>query len=301
MGNCKKDNDMSREKNREIFQDTARLCETHPGLKKSIEVSIDSQELIVEKERFDFADLERYSESVSVIVSKKRTYEAAQSYVRQGLKTAVLNFASSTNPGGGVVNGANAQEESLCRCSTLYFCLKDQQMWDDFYLPHRKYGTPLHNDDCIYTPDVIVFKSDTAEPELLPEASWYRVNVLTCAAPNLRHQPSNSMNPGDGSDPVLISPEALQALHEKRLRRILDIAVKKGNEAVILGAFGCGAFMNDPEVVARASKNVVSDYVRAFRKIEFAVYCRPFDQRNFLTFQRAFGSSLLSQVHEIGK
>ncbi len=278
---------MGRERNRELFQDTARLCETNPVLKKSIEKSINSQVMIAEKDRFDFSDFERYPEQCSLIVSKKRTYEAAFPYVRDGLKTAVLNFASSTNPGGGVVNGSSAQEESLCRCSTLYFCLKDHKIWDVFYLPHRKYGTPLHNDDCIYTPDVVVFKSDTGEPKLLQEQYWYRVNVLTCAAPNLRERPSNEMNPGEGDSAVKISAEDLRALHEKRLRRILSIAAANGNEAVILGAFGCGAFLNDPEVVAQASQTVVNEFAHAFKKIEFAVYCSPYDQRNFHVFQKS--------------
>lgn len=281
---------MGRERNREIFQDTAWLCETHPVLKKAIENSINSQEMIAEKDRFDFSDFDRYSEQCSLIVSKKRTYEAAFTYVRDGLKTAVLNFASSTNPGGGVVNGSSAQEESLCRCSTLYFCLKDQKMWDAFYLPHRKFGTPLHNDDCIYTPDVVVFKSDTGDPKLLQEQYWYRVNVLTCAAPNLRERPSNEMNPGERDRAVKISSKDLQSLHEKRLRRILSIAAAKGNEAIILGAFGCGAFLNDPEVVAQASKTVVREFSHVFKKIEFAVYCGPYDQRNFLVFQRCLGN-----------
>lgn len=163
-------------------------------------------------------------------------------------------------------------------------------MWDAFYLPHRKFGTPLHNDDCIYTPDVVVFKSDTADPKLLLDQYWYRVNVLTCAAPNLRERPSNEMNPGEGDSAVQISPEALRVLHEKRLHRILSIAAANGNEAIILGAFGCGAFLNDPEVVAQASKTVVREFSQAFKKIEFAVYCGPRDQRNFLVFQRCLGN-----------
>ena len=283
---------MGRDRNREIFQDTARMCETNQVLMKSIEKSIDSQEMIAEKDRFEFSEIGRYSEQCSLIVSKKRTYEAAFPYVRDGLKTAVLNFASSTNPGGGVVNGSSAQEESLCRCSTLYFCLKNEKMWNAFYLPHRKFGTPLHNDDCIYTPDVVVFKSDTGDPKLLQEQYWYRVNVLTCAAPNLRERPSNEMNPGEGDRAVKISSKDLQVLHEKRLRRILSIAADKGNEAIILGAFGCGAFLNDPEVVAQASKTVVNDFAYVFKKIEFAVYCGSYDQRNFLVFQRSLGNRI---------
>ena len=217
-----------------------------------------------------------------VLVSKKRTYEAASAY--RGMKVCVHNFASATNPGGGVTKGSSAQEECLCRCSTLYFNLNTSDMWGGFYSPHRAMQDPIHNDDCIYTPDVVVFKSDTAEPKLLREEEWYKVNVVTCAAPNLRLMPSNAMNTGDGVKRAKISDKDLYDLHVKRLTRIMDIAVAGGNEVVILGAFGCGAFENNPEVVAKASKTVADKYKNQFKAIEFAVYCSPKDERNFTIF-----------------
>lgn len=146
-------------------------------------------------------------------------------------------------------------------------------LWEKFYAPHRRAHEPLHNDDCIYTPGVVVFKSDVDYPQLLPEEKWYSANVLTCAAPNLRERPSNEMNAGDGDAAAHISREDLQALHEKRMRRVLEIAWRKGNEVVILGAFGCGAFRNPPAVVAQAMQTVVQEYRMNFETIEFAVYC----------------------------
>ena len=147
----------------------------------------------------------------------------------------------------------------------------------------------LLNDDCIYTPGVMVFKSDTDYPQLLPEEKWYSVNVLTCAAPNLREHPSNEMNAGDGDAAVHISREDLQALHEKRMRRVLEIAWAKGNEVVILGAFGCGAFRNPPAVVAQAMKTVVQEYRMRFETIEFAVYCGAQYDTNYRVFQQVLG------------
>lgn len=202
------------------------------------------------------------------------------------MKTAVHNFASASNPGGGVVRGASAQEECLCRCSGLYFNLNTKQMWDGFYNPHRNAHDPIHNDDIIYTPKVIVFKTDTASPRLMPETDWYDVDVITCAAPNLRENPSNVFNHGDGNQRAKVSDTELLAIHEKRLRRILDVAVMEGEEVVILGAFGCGAFKNSPNVAALAAKNVVKDYLKAFKVIEFAVYCSPTDDHNYKTFDR---------------
>lgn len=199
---------------------------------------------------------------------------------------AVHNFASASNPGGGVTTGANAQEECLCRCSGLYFCLNTPAMWDGFYKPHRDAHDPIHNDDIIYTPGVTVFKTDTATPQLLPESEWYDVDIITCAAPNLRNQPSNQYNSGDGNMQVKMKDNELLVLHEKKLRRILEVALSEGCETIILGAFGCGAFQNAPEVVALADRNVIKEYLHAFKNIEFAVYCPPSDDSNYKVFER---------------
>ena len=203
-----------------------------------------------------------------------------------GIQYPEDNFASATNPGGGVTRGAGAQEECLCRCSTLYPNLDCVEMWDGFYKPHRRAGDALHNDDCIYTPSVIVFKTDTYKPVLMREENWYTVDVLTCAAPNLREKPSNAYNPSDSKEHVPISQDELQKLHEKRFRRICDLACEKDSDVLILGAFGCGAFMNPSEVVAAAARTVVKEYLHCFRVIEFAVYTRRGDTGNYDAFQR---------------
>lgn len=53
----------------------------------------------------------------------------------------------------------------------------------------------------------------------------------------------------------------------------------------MLGAFGCGAFRNDPIVVSSAAAAVIPRYRTLFKAIEFAVYCRPDDTRNFIAFE----------------
>lgn len=275
---------MGREENVAVFQDTEKLCKKNKQLVESIRKSIAGQKLILESEKIESPRLNLYAEPAAVLVSPKRTFEAASKY--KGKKVAVHNFASASNPGGGVVRGSSAQEECLCRCSGLYFCLNTPEMWAGFYTPHRNAQDPIHNDDIIYTPDITVFKTDENIPKLMDENDWYQVNVITCAAPNLRSHPTNSYNTGDGNKAIAINDRKLLALHEKRLRRILDIAVSEGNETIILGAFGCGAFENNPEVVAMASKNVIKEYLYAFRTIEYAIYCSPRDERNFRVFER---------------
>lgn len=275
---------MGRDENIAVFKDTERLCKTNPKLSESVKKATASQKLILEGDNLSEQKKDIYKDAAKVIVSGKRTYEAAAAYKENHV--AVHNFASASNPGGGVVNGASAQEECLCRCSGLYFCLNSPAIWDGFYKPHRDAHDPIHNDDIIYTPGVTVFKTDTASPQLMNESEWYDVDVITCAAPNLRNQPSNRYNSGDGNRQMMIKDKDLLALHEKKLRRILEVVLSEGCDTVILGAFGCGAFQNNPEVVALANKNVIKDYLHAFKNIEFAVYCSPRDDRNFKIFER---------------
>ena len=81
----------------------------------------------------------------------------------------------------------------------------------------------------------------------------------------------------------------LEQLHINRMRRILTIASSRANDVVILGAFGCGAFKNPPEVVARAMKKVVQEFRNYFHVIEFAVYCSPRDEQSYTVFKKILG------------
>ena len=274
-----------RTKNAEIFRDTERRYTTDRALIKAVQKSTEAQVFISEKTTVN-VPAQNKNEKAKVIVSGKRSLEAAESYAKQGKKVCVLNFASATNPGGGVVNGSSAQEECICRCTTLYPCINTDQMWDAFYRPHRKMANPLYNNDCIYTPDVCVFKSDTSFPEPLSKEDWWSVNILTCAAPNLRERPSNMMNPYAGTTAAKVTPKELEALLTARIRRIFEIAAANENDVLILGAFGCGAFRNPPEIVAKVFNTVMQDYLCYFDTIEYAVYHTEREVANYKAFQK---------------
>ncbi len=282
-----------RETYKEIFQDTMQLCQTNDTLKNAVAAS-DQKQYLMRDEINDTADqTKRYENPAKIIVSKKRSLEAAGNEAYRGRKICVHNFASATNPGGGVARGASAQEECICRCSTLYPNLNSEAMRRDFYQQHKtlikqRKMNATYNDDCIFTPGVVVFKTDDDQYRLMNEAEWYSVDVITCAAPNLRENPSNAMNPGSGTKVSELSVAQLKELHKKRLRRILSIAKKEKEEILILGAFGCGAFHNPAWLVSEAFHEIIQEFLYDFCVIEFAVYCRSRDARNYEAFCNVF-------------
>lgn len=273
-----------RQKNIEIFEDTRAWYTQDAVLQEAVQRTRQGTQFYapgtipISEEM-----LTRYPQTAHVIVSQNRTLQAAQRYA--GQKVAVLNFASATNPGGGVTRGSSAQEEALCRCSTLYPCLLGDDLWRKYYQMHRDRHDTTYTDACIYLPDVLVMKTDTDSPQRLPKEDMYRVDVITCAAPNLRERPNNAMNPGSGAA-VHLTREQIYALHTQRARKILSAAALHEAEVLILGAFGCGAFCNPPEVVAAAFRDVLPGFAYAFRTVEFAVYCPPRDDSNYRAFQR---------------
>ena len=268
-----------------IFKETEQMYKTNEVLKLSVRNSIANQQLILSD---DVVEYEAIGGRAGIVdVSGKRTIEASEKYPRRGKRVCVLNFASATNPGGGVVHGSSAQEEAICRCTTLYPCLNTPKMWDGFYIPHREADNPLYNNDCIFTPSVKVFRADTGYPDLLPESAWWDVDVITCAAPNLRAVPSHWMNPHSGSKKAEITYEGLKALHRSRIQRIFEIAMANHVDVLILGAFGCGAFCNPPELVAEVFAEFTEKYRENFDVIEYAVYHTGSETANYKAFEDA--------------
>ncbi|MFC8433508.1 TIGR02452 family protein [Streptomyces sp. NPDC057253] len=173
---------------------------------------------------------------------------------------AVLNFASARNPGGGYLNGAQAQEEALCRASALYTC---QLRAREFYDHHRARRDPFYTDRVIHSPSVPVFRDDSGR--LLDSA--HLVGFLTAAAPNA------GVVRRAAPDRVAELPRALAV----RAERVLSVAVAEGYRRLVLGAWGCGVFQNDPAQVAGAFRTLLGPggrFADAFEHVVFGVLDR---------------------------
>ena len=256
----------------DVFRDTEKFYNTDENLKAAIRESIKGT-IFYGAQNYPSLPKRKFKKTAVTIV-RKRTFDTAISMQRKHLelKIAVHNFASATNPGGGVRYGSRAQEESLCRCSTLFPVLNAEANWKNYYNVNRKRNDSLHDDACIYTPEIIICKSDIEKPARLPRDKWDLVDVVTVAAPNLQN--------------IQISDEELAALHENRLRHMFTVAAHHGGDIFVTGAFGCGAFQNNPEVVARTYKKILPEFDGFFKEIVFAIYCRPQETINFDTFKR---------------
>lgn len=281
---------MAREELIKIFENTVWMCENNRRLVDKIKSSMACNRVISEENADDILENLIYGneteKEVKMIVSKKRSFEAASAY--RGKHISVLNIASATNPGGGVTKGASAQEECLCRISTLYKCISASEITEAFHKKHRyalKTGkmNSLYNDDCIQTCDVTVFKSDTAKPVLLSEEDWFDVDVISCAAPNLRY-----MSQHDKNWKKNVTDKKLFDIYKKRINRVLDIASCAKSDVIILGAFGCGAFANPPELVAKAMHAAIDEHKYDFETIELAIYCSSRDTLNYEVFAKEF-------------
>ncbi|GGZ37269.1 TIGR02452 family protein [Streptomyces inusitatus] len=191
---------------------------------------------------------------------------------------AVLNFASARNPGGGYLNGAQAQEEALCRASALHTTLRRAPQ---YYEHHRTDRDPFYSDRVIHSPAVPVFRDDRGALLDTP----YTVGFLTSPAPNAgviaRNAPEETHR----------IPAALAS----RAERVLETAVDRGYRRLVLGAWGCGVFRNDPATVAGVFHALLTGdgrFAGHFDRVVLAVLDRTAGRTTLGAFSRVFAEQL---------
>lgn len=267
-----------------VFEDTKKFYTENTFLQEAIKNSIADTCFYAEN---DHPSFEKKDVVSNITVTKFKTIDSASYFKRKypNKNVCILNFASATNPGGGVEYGSSAQEEAICRTTTLFPVLNTKENMKNFYYMHRNRKDAAYTDAIIYTPNIVIIKIDSDIPSRLPQNKFQTINVITCAAPNLRTIPNNKFNPGKDKT-VSLSDNDIYNLHVKRAKHILTVAAANGNDIIVLGAFGCGVFQNPPDTVARAYHDVIKDF--SFDEINFAVYCTPHDKRNFEAFKKEF-------------
>lgn len=276
----------TKEQRIEVFQDTMNWIKTDADLSASMSVAKKNTTVFYEDDYPAF-DVSKAKDTV-ITISGDRSYQAAMKLFKKNpdAKIAVMNFANAFHAGGGVTKGSSAQEECLCRTSTLYPLLYRRTLRDSFYKHHNDLKTPKATDSLIYTENVIICKTDEDLPKRMPKKDWVTVDVITIAASDLRKK-SNTHAPLVNGGTYMNDAE-LFGYHVKRAIHMLTCAAAKGADTLVLGAFGCGAFQNNPEVVAKAYKTVLEEFPKVFWQIEFAVYCPPGSSKNYDVFKRVF-------------
>jgi uncharacterized protein (TIGR02452 family) len=203
-------------------------------------------------------------------VNNETTLAAARRHTGQGHRVVALNFASARHPGGGFLGGARAQEESLCRASGLYACIVNSPM----YAHHSRERGGFYSNYSVYSPNVPVIRDD--EGELLNPP--YLCSFITAPAINV-----GALQSGE--------KRSVRAEMGRRIEKVLTLAAGHGHDAVVLGAWGCGVFKNDPEMIAELFRESLGGaFHGAFAVVTFAVLDWS-DDRHFIgPFERWFRS-----------
>ena len=215
---------------------------------------------------------ERDRANTTIDVHNCTTFAGAQLLLADDADVLCLNFASARNPGGGFLGGSQAQEEALCRASGLYPCLLTQP---EYYEANRENRSALYTDHLIYTPRVPVFRDDA--DQLIAEP--YGVSIITAPAPN-----AGAIRQND--------PDAASDIGETMRRRIgavLAVAADRGHHRLVLGAWGCGVFGNEPGEVAGLFREALTTppFAGAFSRVLFAVLDFSSELHTFGPFHKA--------------
>ncbi len=222
-----------------------------------------------------FAEAPREGQFPTVDVIDATTCDAAKRLSTEPGGVVLLNFASARNPGGGFLNGARAQEEEVCRCCGLYPLLVTQP---EYYEQNRAQKSALYTDYMIYSRDVPFFRTSA-------KASWldkpFVASVITAPAPNAGAIQQNA-------------PKEMKFVREtfaRRWRNVLLVAAARGHRTLVLGAWGCGAFRNEPLLAAETIKKWLKHtrFAGCFDKVVFAIPGGGRSGDNLEVFRRVLG------------
>ena len=290
-----------REKNIAVFQDTLKIFEQGFYIKDGRKIKTKLSKDEINENRVYLTDdiriIEKYADfdhvhcigrcgvgcenADSFSLAADRYNQCSYMFDKDdALPILVFNLANPVHPGGGVRKGAKAQEEDLCRRSSLLLSLEHESA-SQYYRYNKSLKTRMGSDAVIITPNVEIIKGP--DGSLLDDSVI--VSVMTCAAPMIKHGMEG-----------LGQKEYEQLIYE-RITGMLKVAAYEGYKVLVLGAFGCGAFGNDAKLVSdlfyKAMKEFDYDGMSLkdfFRRIDFAVLDNTKDKYNYNEFMRNFGN-----------
>jgi len=288
--------EMSRLRNlrAEIFRQTVEIVKDGGYILKGRTIAVDNIDITKKSVFFDtqfsLAPNSAQTAETRFSVIEADCLETAEMLLKAGFNPCVLNMASRRNPGGGVMNGAGAQEENIFRRSNMLASLYQYADYAAQYgIAKNAKQYPLDgNFGGIYSPGVTVFRSSERTGYRLLN-SPYQVAIVSVAAMNR-------------PDLVQIGGRCCIADHhieptKEKIRTILRIAGKYGHNALVLSAFGCGAFCNPPGHIALLFREIFSEseFKSRFTLAVFAIIDdhntrkahNP--QGNVMPFQEIFG------------
>jgi uncharacterized protein (TIGR02452 family) len=264
-----KKGDGFRELRANIFQNTIKIVKNGGYYVDDIFISIPNKLLTEKTEYFNAPDrLEvngDYQTEYSVINAD--CLETSEILLKSGLNPCVLNLASGQNPGGGVLNGAGAQEENIFRRSNLFLSLYQFVPYANEYdIKKHEKSYPLDkNTGGIYSADITIFRGSEKNGYCLLRKPY---NVSFVSVPAIKAPDLTERNG------ILYIVDNLVEPTKEKIRTILRIAGKYKHDCLVLGAFGCGAYANPPNHMAELFKDVLleNEFIKIFKIIVFSIF-----------------------------
>ncbi|MCW3787929.1 TIGR02452 family protein [Plebeiibacterium sediminum] len=203
--------------------------------------------------------VENIKGETEIKVKNQPTLEAVRELIAEGNKDVVcLNFASAKNPGGGFLGGSQAQEESIARATGLYNC---QIKTNGYYETNRNTKTCLYTDYMIYSPFVPIIKDE--EGKNLNNKEYCA--IITAPAVNkgvVKNKESEKLS-------------EVENVMKRRINKVLAISLENNHRTIVLGAWGCGVFQNEPKEIAKYFGEIIkNNFANKFNKIVFAIYSK---------------------------
>jgi uncharacterized protein (TIGR02452 family) len=200
-------------------------------------------------------------------------------------RIGVLSFASATKPGGGFLSGAQAQEESIARASTLYTSIITPTATQFYQLHKKDRRDGFYSHAMIFSPSVIVLRDDAG--------AWvppHQIEVVTSAAVN-----AGVVRERAGESPSRDVGERIESVMRERMARILFLFEMQGLRNIVLGSFGTGVFRNDVSMIADIWFDLLAEegarFVHSFDRVVFGII----DKRTAERFKAVFESRIEAQ------